>query len=254
MERFLPIPLACVVISLSGALCSAQSGVPVSSRQKPSAAVPQASSTLPSVQPTAGPDAAVAVERPHSLEVGYEDGKLSVDATNASLNQILREVSKKTGITVRGGVRDERVFGHYGPASPADILASLLEGTGSNMLLVDDPKGASELVLTARLGGATPPNPNATFDDLDNSGQSIQDLRSRFPPPSRQFRPPTAIPSSADAQAPAGDAPPVAPPTEVPAEAPSADPPPTNGARTPQQIYDQLQNLLQQKQQVTQPQ
>ncbi len=71
------------------------------------------------------------------LNVNYVAGKLTVTATNVSLNQILREVSSKIGMKVTGGVADERVYGQYGPSAPAVVLASLLDGTGSNMLLVE---------------------------------------------------------------------------------------------------------------------
>jgi hypothetical protein len=94
------------------------------------------------------------------LKVEYAGGKLSVNARNASLNQILQEIAGKTGMKLSGGVSEERVFGQYGPSSPSVVLASLLDGTGSNMLLVDSPKGPAELILTPRTGGPTPPNPH----------------------------------------------------------------------------------------------
>ncbi len=103
--------------------------------------------------------------------VTYANGLLTVSATNSSLNQILREISRQTGMKITGGVTDERVFGNYGPGSPATILATLLDGTGSNMLLVQSNGVGSnpapaELVLTPRHGGPTPPNPNAPgFND-----------------------------------------------------------------------------------------
>ena len=74
------------------------------------------------------------------LKVNYVAGKLTVTATNVGLNQILREVSSKIGMKVTGGVADERVYGQYGPSAPAVVLASLLDGTGSNMLLVTAPR------------------------------------------------------------------------------------------------------------------
>ena len=84
-------------------------------------------------------------------------GLVAVTADNSSLNQILRAVSQQTGITITGGVNDERVYGNYGPAAPADVLSQLLDGTGVNMMLVQ-PSGASpaQLILTQRNGGPTP--------------------------------------------------------------------------------------------------
>ena len=78
------------------------------------------------------------------LKVDYAGGRLSVNASNASLNQILQEIAGRTGMKITGGVSDERVFGQYGPSSPSVVLVALLDGTGSNMLLVDNGKGPTE--------------------------------------------------------------------------------------------------------------
>ena len=48
--------------------------------------------------------------------ISYENGTLTVKTQNSSLNQILREISRKTGMSITGGVSEERVFGTYGPA------------------------------------------------------------------------------------------------------------------------------------------
>ena len=114
---------------------------------------------------------------PQRAQVTYTDGELSVAADNASLNQILRQIATDTGIKITGGVADERVFGQYGPDSPAQVLAALLDGTGSNMILVHhDGDAISELILTPRQGGPTPPNPNAA---AFNNGAEPEDLQPR---------------------------------------------------------------------------
>ncbi len=93
-------------------------------------------------------------------KVVFADNLLTVTAQNSSLNQILGDISRATGMKITGGVNEERVFGSYGPASPQDVLVSLLDGTGSNILLHEDSSHrVRELVLTARLGGVTPPSP-----------------------------------------------------------------------------------------------
>src|SRR5665213_228561 len=98
--------------------------------------------------------------------VTYANGQLTVTANNSNLNQILRDIARETGMKITGGVTDERVFGKYGPAVPSKVLGELLDGTGSNMLLVHATAATpAELVLTPRLGGVTPPNPNAYHDD-----------------------------------------------------------------------------------------
>ncbi len=212
---------------------------------KPSADVPQAAS-LPAAQPTANANPSAPEPPPQRVDVDFTGGKITVDATNASLSKVLHEVAEKAGIKVTGGVSDERVFGHYGPASPAVILATLLDGTGANMLLVDDKNGSSELILTQRVGGPTPPSAVAaaveTTEDQDGRPTS------RYVPPPRGFQPPGP-----------GRGPMMVPPNMVPpqpAVSTGSNPgdPSSNESRTPQQIYEQLQNLQRQGQATQSPQ
>ena len=73
------------------------------------------------------------------------------------------------------------------PTTRHRFLAELLNGTGSNMILVHrDGPAPAELILTPRQGGPTPPNPNAAaFNDRpepeDTPNQAIQPPQ--FPPP-----------------------------------------------------------------------
>jgi hypothetical protein len=151
--------------------------------------------------------------------VTYANGQLTVAASNSSLNQILRDIAHETGMKITGGVADERVFGQYGPAAPSKVLGELLDGTGSNMLLVHATAATpAELVLTPRLGGVTPPNPNAYRED---------------PPEPRPQYPITPEPEANPRGGPAN--------TE-PARSP-------NDVKTPQQIYEQLERMRQQQQQ-----
>jgi hypothetical protein len=205
---------------------------------KPSPAIP-APSLLPPTPTTVAPPPTPSQLPPVHAEITYSGGILSVTASNSSLNQILREISRETGITITGGVADERVFGHYGPNAPAQILADLLDGTGSNMLIVHrDGAAPSELILTPRLGGPSPPNPNAAvFDDRNEPANQP-------PPPAEEPPSPHAregfIPANEPNATPAlGAAPPAAD---------SNDPQSPNGVKTPQQIYDQLQRMRAQQQ------
>jgi hypothetical protein len=167
---------------------------------------------------------------------------LQITADNSSLNQILREISRQTGMKITGGVTDERVFGKYGPAPAAEILASLLDGTGSNMLLRETAaKAPAELILTERQGGPTPPNPNALGLDDDQPARDDDDRREEAPPPA-----PPPVEAIA-APTPAADA---ASPTATPGTAQT----PPGAVQTPQDIFQQLQRMQQQQQQSAKPQ
>jgi hypothetical protein len=208
-----------------------------------------APSALPATPPTT-PDAPSIPLRPSQVppkraQVTYSNGILSVSADNSSLNQILRLIAVDTGMKITGSVADERVFGNYGPADPAQVLSDLLDGTGSNMVLVQhDDASLAELILTPRTGGPTPPNPNASSysnDRFSNDrfapGRTFD--QSRPTPP--EIQPPQNTPA----------APPIDPAaTSTPAPTGNATQPDSpNGVKTPQQIYEQLQRLRQQQQQ-----
>jgi len=170
-------------------------------------------------------------------EVAYAQGSLVVSANNSSLNQILRQISRETGIKISGGVADERVFGRYGPSSPSQVLSALLDGTGSNMLLVHrDGSTPAELILTPRLGGPTPPNPSAAiFNEPPEPAPATESARG-----AGQNRPasPSAPPDRSAA--------PLSPTANNPSPQ-GGEPQSPNGVKTPQQIYDQLQLLRNQQ-------
>jgi hypothetical protein len=240
-----------VVTLLSSVPLTAQgrpSPITNSAPARPSPAIP-ASSTLPATQPTTTPVAPVTAPPPtpaqlppNHAQVTYTAGALFVLASNSSLNQILREISHETGIKISGGVTDERVFGRYGPDTPDQILSALLDGTGSNMLLVQgDGNTPAELVLTPRQGGPSPPNPNAHAFDEGAENRNIYNARPSEPQPEQQ-----PVPEQSQ---------PIAPPgTAGAAPADSSQPQSPNGVKTPQQIYDQLQSIRQHQQPASNPQ
>ena len=112
--------------------------------------------------------------RRHRAQVTCTGGELDVRADNSSLNSILRAVAQCTGMKITGGVPDQRVYGNYGPAMPATVIATLLDGTGTNILLRETAQDQpSKLILTPRTGGPTPPSPSQAGDDdppEDNNG------------------------------------------------------------------------------------
>jgi hypothetical protein len=220
--------------------------------------------TLPATAPTtplaqAAPQKAIgAADQPaQRADVKYSTGLLTVSADNSSLNQILRDVGRATGMKITGGVNDERVYGSYGPADTSTVLSALLKGTGSNMMLVLDlDQSPRELVLTPRGGGPTPPSPNAgrgrdrDEDDLPPQrrehfarpdGARVQPQPG---PPQPQFNPPQPPQPTSPSQLQIA---PQAPPTAVNPTATDTTQQSPNGVKTPQEIYDQLMKLQQQK-------
>jgi hypothetical protein len=243
MHRLAPIRFATI------ASIAFTASLPAQSPRPPQAIPPtaaQVSSTLPATPttiPEPPPVPLTPLQRPpQPAQVTYADGTLSISADNASLNQILHQIAGDTGIKITGGVAEERVFGNYGPDSPNQVLAALLEGTGSNMIFVHHDAGApSELILTPRQGGPTPPNPSAS--SFDN--RSEPDEAPRRSMQSTPYAPPQGNPVI----------PPVTPGASTGASPNNTSQPDNpNGVKTPQQIYEQLQRMRQQQQQSTPPQ
>ena len=133
--------------------------------------------------------------KPHRAQVSFAAGSLTVRANDSSLHQILRAISQQTGMTISGGVVDQRVFGTYGPTDASTILATLLDGTGVNMLIREgDSHVPVELVLTPRGGAPSPPSIAPQDDEVDADGT---------PPPGSTTQQAPAQRSPTDRQGPA---------------------------------------------------
>ena len=118
--------------------------------------------------------------RPSPALVVYAHGLLTLQADNTSLNQLLLQITRATGMRLVGSSREERVFGSFGPDIPAKILATLLQGTGTNMMIAKGSSpGPAELILTPQNGPATP-----------SSSQSSEAVQSSAQPPAPLSRAP----------------------------------------------------------------
>jgi len=86
---------------------------------------------------------------------------LTISANNSTLGDILRAVRHQTGASVDvPGNATERVVGQFGPGPARDVMASLLNGSHFNYVLVGsetDPSGLDRVVLLSKsLGGESP--------------------------------------------------------------------------------------------------
>jgi hypothetical protein len=110
---------------------------------------------------------------PRQPDVSWDAQGLSIQAANASLRQILDDVTTRTGTRLEGLNKDERIFGTYGPGPAKDVISQLLHGTSYNVLMLGDVgQGAPrEIVLSARSTNAgsgnrtSQPNPSQSEDE-----------------------------------------------------------------------------------------
>jgi hypothetical protein len=72
------------------------------------------------------------------LEVSFEGGLLRISADKATLAEVLAEVRARTGaeITIPPEAKQDRVFTNLGPGPAKDVLASLLNGSRFNFIVV----------------------------------------------------------------------------------------------------------------------
>lgn len=148
--------------------------------------------------------------------VRLASGKLSIEAHNSSLSDILGQIAKAGGMKLEGIQANERIFGKYGPGAPRAVLSELLNGSGYNVLMVGETASGTprELSLTTRsAGGVSTPQPQPAAQDEDSEDEP-QPVQYQEPEP----QPPT-------------------PPAAVP-----------NRVRTPEQILQELQRMRQQQQ------
>jgi hypothetical protein len=129
-----------------------------------SADAPLASSTpiLPANQP------------PNPAIVRWDSRGLEIEASNSSLEQILRQVAAETGAKLEGFTQDQRIFGSYGPGPGCDVLSKLLEGSGYNVLIFGrhDADVPLEIILSAR----SPVSPRMVANGRDRSSSEASKL------------------------------------------------------------------------------
>ncbi len=173
---------------------------------------------------------------PHSLfdqppaapVVSYAGGKLTIQATNSSLRAILDRLEAATGAKVEGLGQDQRIFGVYGPGAPQEVLSSLLDDSGYNVLIAGKlPDGAPrEVVLSTRDAGASGAASNT--QQPTQAAQETDDGSDQAEPSPPQ--PALVGPGGQGFPQPA-------------AQQPNAQGQNNQQVKTPQQILDELQRL-----------
>ena len=112
----------------------------------------------------------------------------------------------RTGMKITGGVTDERVFGQYGPAPPIRFWPNCSTAPAATWSsCIATAPHPTELVLTPRQGGATPPNPNAAaFDDRSDQQRAPQAEQPPSNPGGQPVFPATSLGAPAGASQPNG--------------------------------------------------
>jgi hypothetical protein len=171
-------------------------------------------------------------------KVSYDSGKLTIEAHNSTLADVLKSVKQETGAELEIPPNaTERVVADIGPGRARDVLAELLNGTHFNYVIVgssSDPTAVQSIFLTPKSGAPDAPATAA------NRGTGLQ----RFP------NQPVATAVDPDDGAEDSDV-----PDDQPAAAATTDQPDQQNQnpaqqtpKTPEQLLQELQRQQQQKQ------
>ncbi len=91
--------------------------------------------------------------------VTYQNGQLTIEANNASLIDVLREVCKQIGAELDSqAVADERVFNVLGPGPTREVLGALLSNSHLNYAMAEsryDPNALASVVVFPKTKGST---------------------------------------------------------------------------------------------------
>jgi AMIN domain-containing protein len=169
------------------------------------------------------------------LRVDFHDGLLRILAQKATLAEVLYQVQRLTGadIPIPAGAEQEQVVVDAGPGPAKDVIATVLNGTPFNFVVVGsekDPRALRSVILTPK--GADIPQPPPLPPSPDTNAQEVEPV----PIPSveepvdgttQQVQPPPMEPGVPDQ---------MAPPTTPPA------PPLQPDENTPPPPQDQVPN------------
>ncbi len=126
--------------------------------------------------------------------VTYQDRQLTIVAQNSTLADILSAVRHKTGAEFDvPTTASERVVGRFGPGPARDVLATLLNGSHFNYVMVGteaEPNSVAHVILTVKRGEETGPMPGG------QPGQPPSVQQAGFPQPgqTQPLQPSQAIP------------------------------------------------------------
>lgn len=230
-----------VIFSLLLFLCLSSASVFAGGKRKPKVPAKQEQPAPPPVE--ARPPAELTLEQKSAVppQVTYENRRLTIVAENSTLGDILRAVKAKTGASIDLPPNaNSRVVGRFGPGPSRDVLATLLNGTLFNYVLLgtaNDPTAVGKIILTPK-----PTGPEQQAVAVNNPAQ---------PYVQQNYYPNANVPDqSSDDVAPDSDNEAEQPPPTDESQQPGTQPNGQANPKTPEQLLQELQRqqLLQQMQ------
>lgn len=170
--------------------------------------------SLSSPQIAAVPDLPKPAPVRKNVEITFQDGRLKLLSTKASLAEVLTELRAQLNadIPVPAGAEQENVAISLGPGTPREVISQLLNGSPYNFIIVgkdEDANQVERVILSSKTpGGVTASNQASTpitpMDDQRSNGPAPQ----MTPPPTEDAQPqgdsnppPDTTPQPGDPQA-----------------------------------------------------
>jgi hypothetical protein len=217
-----------------------------------SAPVTEVASTPPPSPPT------LEQSPPTPPKVNFQNGELTINASNSTLSQVLRAVQLRTGasIDIPAGAGSERVVAQLGPGQPQDVLNTLLNGSKFDYVILGvngNPGEVQKVILTPKQNGTATsvnsaqnnPPPVADDEPAGDEGTPVADTSENEyqnpdqpPPPPGSFRHPGMSTVQQQQQ-----------PSDQNAASGNGD---QQNVKTPEQMMQDLQQMQQQQQQYQQ--
>lgn len=206
-------------------------------KSAPVAEVPQAPPPPPTLEQ----------QPPNAPQVTYANGQLSISSSNATLSQVLRSVQAQTGasIDIPPGAGSERVVATLGPGKPQTVLASLLNGSKFNYVILGEPNNPGAVQKVILLAKSTSTVGQASDTVAQNNFRAAQPQpQQAVEPPEDEYQQPEPEVENQNQLTPGQSGMP---------GAENLTPENINPTgRTPEQMLQELQRMQQQQQQLQQ--
>lgn len=168
--------------------------------------------------------------------VSFQNGLLSISAENSTLTEIFNAVHLKTGASVElpATTSNDRVAANLGPAPANQVLATLLNGSKFDYVIMNAPQNpaAPQHIILREKTISTAANNNQPPQPVYQPPQDTSD--ENLPEPAEVEETPAPVDTQSEPQ-------------------PNVSQPPNPAPKTPEQLLEELKKMQQQQQQEHQP-
>jgi hypothetical protein len=245
----------CLTTGLAAQTAAPKNPAPASAAQRKPHSTRKKAAVQPEAPQAPAPPPTLEQSPPTPPQVSYQNGQLTITAMNATLGQVLRAVQTRTGSSLElpSSAANERVVTQLGPGRATDVLNALLNGSKFNYIILGEsgnPGAVQKIILTTQKQVSNPVN-TAQNNPVPSQRQEVDPQEEEIQQAVEEPQP-TPPPPAFHPQTPMGRRMPegaIQPPNP---NINNADTSSNNGAKTPDQLLQELQQMQQQQQEYQQ--